>query len=145
MAKRGRQGEGGGKPRIELTEAQIELVEQMAAELVSREVIAGELGIDCDTLTAILKRDPEVSRRYARARASKQRTLARVALEEAEDGNTSMLQLAVKVHLGWRETQAVELTGKDGGPIQSETTVSDDLRSVLDAIAGKIAGGGQPG
>lgn len=41
--------------------------------------------------------------------------------------------------------ERLEHTGKDGGPIQTETTVSDDLRSVLDAIAGKITGGGQPG
>jgi hypothetical protein len=33
-----------------------------------------------------------------------------------------------------------ELTGKDGGPIQTEGTVPDDLRTALDAIAGKIAG-----
>ena len=36
---------------------------------------------------------------------------------------------------------SVEHSGPDGGPIQSEATVSDDLRQALDAIAGKIAGG----
>jgi hypothetical protein len=33
----------------------------------------------------------------------------------------------------------------DLGPVKVETQVPDDVRSVLDAIAGKIAGGSQPG
>lgn len=34
-----------------------------------------------------------------------------------------------------------EMSGPDGGPIQTEATVSDDLRQALDAIAGKITSG----
>jgi hypothetical protein len=38
-----------------------------------------------------------------------------------------------------------QVTGEDGGAVKIEATVSDDLRAALDAIAGKIASGGQPG
>jgi hypothetical protein len=34
-----------------------------------------------------------------------------------------------------------QITGDGGGAVKVEATVSDDLRSALDAIAGKIAGG----
>jgi hypothetical protein len=33
----------------------------------------------------------------------------------------------------------------DLGPVKVEAQVPDDVRSALDAIAGKIAGGSQPG
>lgn len=39
----------------------------------------------------------------------------------------------------------MQVTGESGGAIQVEATVSDDLRAALDAIAGKIASGGQSG
>ena len=42
---------------------------------------------------------------------------------------------------GLDKPQIIQHTGKDGGPVQIETTVSDDLRQALDAIAGKITGG----
>ena len=38
-----------------------------------------------------------------------------------------------------------ELTGRDGGPLQTEAVVSDDLRAALDAIADKITGGDSEG
>lgn len=63
-------------------------------------------------------------------------------------GNPSAAVAATngKVKLfGLDKPQVIQHTGKDGGPVQIETTVSDDLRSALDAIAGKIAGGNQPG
>jgi hypothetical protein len=38
-----------------------------------------------------------------------------------------------------------QVTGEGGGAVKIEATVSDDLRAALDAIAGKIASGGQSG
>ena len=38
-----------------------------------------------------------------------------------------------------------QVTGEDGGAVKIEATVSDDLRTALDAIAGKIASGDKPG
>jgi hypothetical protein len=40
--------------------------------------------------------------------------------------------------------QMIEGSG-EGGAIKVEATLSDDLRTALDAIAGKIASGGKPG
>jgi hypothetical protein len=43
-----------------------------------------------------------------------------------------------------RPPQAVEIAGKDGGPVITENTAYDIIRSRLDSIAERLAEGGDP-
>ena len=47
----------------------------------------------------------------------------------------------LKTRARWREVNSTEITGRDGGPIQTET-MNPDVASAIDAIARKLASGG---
>ena len=50
----------------------------------------------------------------------------------------------LKTRAQWRETSVIEGPGENGEHLV-QNTVSDELRTALDAIAGKIASGDKPG
>jgi predicted transcriptional regulator len=79
------------------------------------------------------------------ARARLKGDAVRVLMDSLTDGSLDAAKYVLSRVAGWTEKTATEVTGKDGGPIQTEQAVSDDLRTALDAIAGKIASGGKPG
>lgn len=117
MAKRGRQGEGGGRPPVVFTDEQIAQVEALAAVL-SKSQMADYFGLSETTLRAIEDRQPEVSDAYKRG---KSRAIAGVAsnlLSQARNGNTSAAMFYLKTQAGWREISRHELTGEDGGPVE---------------------------
>lgn len=133
----------GRKPK-ELDDEQRAQVEALAAYL-TQEQIADYFGIGKTTWFAMLERDPDISERYKRGKARAVGAVAQNLIKKAREGDNACMMFYLKTQAGWRETQHVEMTGKDGGPVQTETTVSDDLRAALDAIAGKIASGGSAG
>lgn len=133
----------GRKPK-DLNDEQRAQVEALAAYL-TQEQIADYFGIGKTTWFAMLERDPDISERYKRGKARAVGAVAQNLIKKAREGDNACMMFYLKTQAGWRETQHVEMTGKDGGPVQTETTVSDDLRAALDAIAGKIASGGSAG
>lgn len=134
MAKRGRQGDGGGRPRIRLTEAQVAEVETLGA-LLSIEQMADYFGIGRTTMFELMDRQPEVSERYKAGKSKAIATVARGLLMQARDGNVSAATFYLKTQAGWRETTHVEMTGKDSGPIQHEDVTRD-----ADAFARRLLG-----
>lgn len=101
--------------------------------------------------------NPKVALRIEELQAQAQR-LSIYTLGKAIDEYEEARNLAIKLEnpaaavsaingkvklfgLGQPSRVLAEVSGKDGGPIQHEATVSDDLRQALDAIAGKITGG----
>lgn len=57
------------------------------------------------------------------------------------DPGAAKLWLTNRQPTKWRDKQAVEVSGKDGGPIQTEdVSAADVLRAKLDAISSRTAG-----
>jgi hypothetical protein len=75
-------------------------------------------------IAAQLKISDETLRKYYREELDKRRiVLARVGktvVQAALEGNIIAAMFVCKTQLGWRETNRTELTGADGGPIETK-------------------------
>jgi hypothetical protein len=96
-------GEGGGRPRTELTPDQIREVETLAAVL-NQQQMADYFGIPHRTFQAILERDDDVSASYKRGRAKAIGNVSNSLLKSAREGNTTAQIFYLKTQAGWRET-----------------------------------------
>lgn len=117
MAKRGRQGEGGGRPSVVFTEEQVAQVEALAAVL-SKAQMADYFNIGENTLRSVEERQPEVFEAYKRGKSKAIAGVASNLLSQARNGNMSAAMFYLKTQGGWRETSRHELTGEDGGPVE---------------------------
>lgn len=116
----------GGRPKKQLTEAQIEQVEALAAVL-SKAQIADYFGMSQTTFIEIEKRQPEVSERYKKGRAKAIDSVAQGLLQQAREGNMAAAIFFLKTQAGWRETQVVDNVSSDGS--MTPTTIT---RIVID-------------
>ncbi len=126
------------RPTIALTEAQLAEVETLAAVLTTAQ-IADYFGIGRTTFFAILERDAGVSERYKRGKARAIGAIAQSLIQKARGGDTTSMIFYLKTQAGWRETDRLEHTGAEGGPV---TTIlrrivspADKLRELLDGYA----------
>lgn len=69
-----------------------------------------------------------------RLKIRRTRIIAEAAWEKAESGDPGMLRFMATEHLGWGRTKGVELTGKNGDPLEHK--LSFDKESILEI--GKI-------
>jgi len=113
------QGEGGGRPRVELTKDQVREVETLAAVL-NQQQMADYFGIAHRTFEAILARDEDVYAAYKRGKAKAIGSISQSLLKSAREGNTTAQIFYLKTQAGWKETDRRELTGPDGEPLQVE-------------------------
>ena len=121
-----------GRPARELTDDERAQVEALAAYL-TQDQIADYLGITRPTLAAIFGRDEDVSLRYKRGKAKAIGDVASGLLKKAREGDNASMFFYLKTQAGWRETNAVEMSGPNGGPIESKDV------SALDAINSRLA------
>jgi hypothetical protein len=98
-----RRGQRGGPP-IKITEAGLAMIEADASRGLSNTTIASRLGVDRNTLTAIIGRQPEVGEALARGRASLSDELTDILLGQARDGNVVAAIFLAKARCGWTET-----------------------------------------
>lgn len=143
----------GGRPPIVLTDAQRAEVEELARVGMSIHLIADHLGIARQSFYNLRDRDEELAKSYARGLAEGLAEVHRTAFVQAREGNPAMIQLILKTRGGWRETpQSVELSGPDGGPIETKTKVDlsdltsserDALRSIIERRASEASGGSE--
>ncbi len=122
---------------ITLDVEQCREVETLAA-LLSQEQIADYFGIARNTFRAICARDEEVAARYKRGKA---RAIAHVAnglLQKARTGDTACAIFYLKTQGGWRETDRIEHTGREGGPVEVSHG-AEKLRRMLEAQAERLA------
>ena len=105
------------KPRIEIDIAK---VESFAAVGCSMEQIAANLGIAPSTLYSRVKENGEIGEAITRGRAKGVAKVANALFQKAMDGDVN----AQKYYLGnrdpenWASLNKVEMTGKDGIPLQ---------------------------
>ena len=105
LPKQGKQGEGGGRPRIEID---YDAVEKLANLQCTQAEIAAWLGCSVDTLL----RDEKFCEIYKSGLENGKMSLRRHQWRALEEGNTTMLVWLGKQYLGQREKN--ELTGADG-------------------------------
>ena len=108
--KRGRQGEGGGRPRKVID---YEAVAKLAALQCTQEEIASFLGVSVDTLT----RDAKFCGTYKEGIERGKMSLRRHQWRALEEGNPTMLVWLGKQYLKQRDKFDHEVGGPGGGPL----------------------------
>ena len=122
-----------GRSSISLTPEQVAEVETLAAVQTS-EQIADYLGIGRRTFYDLMARDETIAARYKRGRAKAIGAIAQSLITKARSGNIAAMIFFLKTQAGWRETAQVELTGNQGGPLQT-LDVSGLSTTTLEALA----------
>ena len=117
---------------IELTGDQKREVETLAA-LLNQDQIAVYFGIGRTTFHEIRRRDPEVAERYKRGKAKAIAHVANGLLQKARNGDTTSAIFYLKTQAGWRETERIEHSGPNGGPIKTQSA-RDQLAAILERI-----------
>ncbi len=102
--KIGNQGDGGGRPMIEFTPAQITQLEALAAVLTKGQ-IADYFSISETTLRAIEERQPEVSDAYKKGRVKQCATMGVNLIQLAKAGNVAANIFYLKTQAGWKESE----------------------------------------
>ena len=112
MTKRGRQGEGGGRPKVVFSEGQIKEVETLGSVL-SKGQMADYFGISENTFREVESRQPEVSEAYKRGKAKAIASVSGGLLVQARSGNMTAAIFYLKTQAGWRETSHLDITSND--------------------------------
>lgn len=101
----------GGRPPHEPTEATRETVKLQAVIGTPQDVIASLLGIDPKTLRKHYREELDHSLAQANA------VIGGALFNKAKAGDTAAQIFWMKTRARWRETNVVEHTGPDGGPV----------------------------
>ena len=102
--KIGNQGDGGGRPAVELTAEQVIELKALSAVL-NKSQVADYFGISENTLRAIEKRQPEVSEAYKKGRVNQIAGMGGNLIKLAKAGNVSANIFYLKTQAGWKEDQ----------------------------------------
>jgi hypothetical protein len=102
LAKRGRQGDGGGRPKFVFTDDQIVQVEKLASVL-SKKQMADYFGINENTFLAAEKRQPDVFQAYQKGRAQAITSVAGNLIQQAISGNVTAAIFYLKTQARWKE------------------------------------------
>lgn len=109
-----------GVKAYEPTDREAKVVERMAARMMTQEDIAETLGISVDTLTKYYSKEFKIGKI-----AQKQRVMTKF-MEGCLRGCATRQIFYLKTQCGWKEVQAHELTGKDGGAIDTRQLPATD-------------------
>lgn len=109
--KRGKQGDGGGRPMIIFDEAQIAQVEALAA-VMSKRQLCDYMSVGETTFREIEGRQPEVSDAYKRGKAKAIGSIGQSLIQQAKNGNIAAAIFYLKTQAGWRETD-IELSSQN--------------------------------
>ena len=102
--KKGNQGDGGGRPAVELTAEQIIELKALASVL-NKSQVADYFGICENTLRAIEKRQPEVSAAYKKGRVNQIAGMGSNLIQLAKKGNVTANIFYLKTQAGWKESE----------------------------------------
>jgi hypothetical protein len=112
----------GGRPPYEPTDKDRKQVTMMCGLGLTHDQIARIVGISDETLRKYY--DDELKTGASRANAQVAQNLFTIATSR-DTGSVAAAIFWMKTRAGWRETIHTEITGKDGGPIQTEAKVID--------------------
>jgi hypothetical protein len=120
-----------------------EVVEDTMRAGFSKMAAAGRLGVCYDTLKNWMGEHPEFFAAVKRGQAARTEKLETdlLAAETGPQVTSRIFALKNAAPDEWRDRQAVEHSGPNGGPIQTEaTSPADRLKARLDEISGRTTG-----
>ena len=117
-----------GRPPYEKTNEDTKLVEALAIAGVTQNLIAQILKISEPTLRKNYRSQLDTSK--ARANA----IISQALFKRAKDGNVLAQIFWLKTQAGWKEKNAIELTGKDGDKLFTEERQLIEIRKIFDEI-----------
>jgi hypothetical protein len=123
--KNGNQGEGGGRPKIVLTEEQLAEIGTLAPYLTADQ-LADTIGISRSKFFEILQENEEVSGLYKKAKGKAVANVANNLVLQAQNGNTTAAIFYLKTQAGWKETERHELVGADDEPMVWKIRIMGD-------------------
>nr|DAO35473.1 MAG TPA: terminase small subunit [Caudoviricetes sp.] len=130
------------KPRIQID---LRKVEEYAQVCDNEEEIANALGISYSTLQSRKRENEDFRSAIKRGKAKANVFVGGKLMEKIKSGDTASIIFYMKSRCGWREVNRTELSGPNGGPIQS--AVAPDLSGVdlkkLKAARELLYGGGK--
>lgn len=112
-------------------------VEEYAQVCDSEEEISRALGVSYCTLQRRKKDSEQFAEALKRGRAKANIFVGGKLMQKIKDGDTTATIFYLKCRCGWKEARAVELTGKNGGAIETRTAVVD-LTSTQKALLDKV-------
>ncbi|MEO1188994.1 MAG: hypothetical protein AAFW60_07970 [Pseudomonadota bacterium] len=115
----------------EPTDEERGIVLGMSAVGVPQDQIAAAIGIDAKTLRLHYRDD--IDKAVAKANANVANNLYKKATGDGKDSVTAAI-FWCKTRLGWKDTTAVELTGKNGGPLRTEPATIDVSKLSTEAL-----------
>lgn len=112
-------------------------VEEYAQVCDSEEEIALALGISYSTFQNRKRDYCEFCDAVKSGKAKANVFVGGKLMQKIKDGDTTATIFYLKCRCGWKEARAVELTGKNGGAIETRTAVVD-LTSTQKALLDKV-------
>lgn len=117
-----------GRPPYIKKEEDVKLVEALAIAGVTQTLIAQIVKISEPTLRKNFRQQLDTSK--ARANA----IISQALFKKAKDGNVVAQIFWLKTQAGWKERNALELTGRDGDKLFGEERQLIEIRKVFDEI-----------
>lgn len=119
-----------GQPQYKLSEAQLDLIEQLSVYQCTTEEMAYAVGVCRQTFVTMAKRDPELQKRIAFGQAAGRRALRMVQFKVALSGNANML-----IWLGEAVLDQIEACRRAGGGGGGPLEISEETKQHLIALA----------
>lgn len=147
MARKAAHTKPNGRPRIKIDKANLLRLSKLQC---TEEELAAFFDVDRSTIKRRL-REPEFREIWERGKEIGKLSIRRQQFAHMALKNSAGVQMTIhlsKHHLGQTEKAALELTGKNGGPISTVdlSKATDEQLTALEALFGPIAGaGGDPG
>ena len=117
-----------GRPPYIKTDEDAKTVEALAIAGVKQSLIADIVKISEPTLRKNFRKELDTSK--ARANA----IISQALFKKAKDGNVVAQIFWLKTQAGWKEKNALELTGKDGDKLFTEERQLIEIRKIFDEI-----------
>lgn len=121
-----RKSNAGRPPSIVADQPTLDKIKLLGASQHSRPEAAALLGISKSCFNEFLASNKKALEHWEDGLENGRASLRRMQFKNAQAGNVTMQIWLGKQYLGQKDKQEVENTGKDGGPIQTNTTLTLD-------------------
>lgn len=122
-----------GRKKKMLNDEQIKQVEKLAG-LLTVEQLADYFGMSHNTFRSRMREDDRIAEAYKRSRAKVVAGVAGNLVQQALAGDKTAQIFYLKTQAGWRETNRTEVSGPDGGPIETKTLTAEERQREIERL-----------